>query len=379
RVAAIKKCALVSVHARNKTPRITTCSAKSYSHFFIFRSALYLLHKAKPAKGFVIAGDPFQIEPIVQCEQWVDENIYTLIGLSKEDAFSNPKTVPHKYKVTNLATQYRSVPAIGEVFSKFAYGEKLTHFRDAASRRPLTLAGLSVNPLKPLNIVKFPVSHYESIYRPKKLGGGSNYQPYSALLTFEFVKFITMQIEELNGGGDVNGWRIGIIAPYRAQASLIDKLVGAWRGKPACVEIQTGTIHGFQGDECDIVLAVFNPPPKISDNPRMFLNKRNILNVAISRARDYLFIFMPEDSTDDIENLKRIKCIELLFSETNECSTFAANTTESILFGNANYLEENTFATTHQSANVYGRPEKRYEVRSDENAVDVQILDDSTG
>jgi len=184
--------------------------------------------------------------------------------------------------------------------------------------------------------------------------------------------------EKRNGAGNTNGWRIGIIAPYRAQASLIDKLVGAWRGKPACVEIQTGTIHGFQGDECDIVLAVFNPPPNISKDTkdtRMFLHKRNILNVAISRARDYLFMLMPDNSTVDVGNLRKIKRIEHLFTDTGECVEFATKAIEETLFDNANYLEENTFATTHQLANVYGRPEKRYEVRSDENAVDVQILE----
>ncbi len=59
------------------------------------------------------------------------------------------------------------------------------------------------------------------------------------------------------------------------------------------VEILVGTIHSFQGDECDIIIVVLNQPPIISTDPRMFLNKQNILNVAISRARDYLFIVMP--------------------------------------------------------------------------------------
>jgi hypothetical protein len=35
--------------------------------------------------------------------------------------------------------------------------------------------------------------------------------------------------------------------------------------------------------------------------------------------------------------------------------------------------EENTFATSHQLVNVYGRAEKRYEIRSEDNAVDIQI------
>lgn len=62
---------------------------------------------------------------------------------------------------------------------------------------------------------------------------------------------------------------------------------------PKAVDVQVGTIHGFQGDECDIVFAIFNTPPYISRSKNMFLNKRNIINVSISRARDYLFIVMP--------------------------------------------------------------------------------------
>jgi hypothetical protein len=43
------------------------------------------------------------------------------------------------------------------------------------------------------------------------------------------------------------------------------------------------------------------------------------------------------------------------------------------MFGNPNYLEDNSFSTGHQSVNVYGLPEKQYEIRSEEAAVDIQI------
>ena len=39
----------------------------------------------------------------------------------------------------------------------------------------------------------------------------------------------------------------------------------------------------------------------------MFLNKKNILNVAISRARDYLFIVIPDDETEGVENHARAR------------------------------------------------------------------------
>lgn len=167
-------------------------------------------------------------------------------------------------------------------------------------------------------------------------------------------------------------FKIGIIAPYRAQADLLDKLLSS-EALPKQVEVQAGTIHGFQGDECDIILAVFNTPPSISNNPGMFLNKRNIINVSISRARDYLFIIMPDNNTERIDNLRLVKRVERIAKSSNCCTEYTASQLETLMFGRSNYLEENTFSTGHQTVNVYGLPEKSYEVRSEDTAVDIQI------
>ena len=51
---------------------------------------------------------------------------------------------------------------------------------------------------------------------------------------------------------------------------------------PDTISVQTGTIHGFQGDECEIIISVYNPPPSITPKKEMFLNKKNIINVSIS-------------------------------------------------------------------------------------------------
>ncbi len=326
---------------------------------------IYPLYRQKSRK-FIIAGDPFQIEPIVAVEQWKDENIYALVGLNKKGSFAKPTTMPHNYTVTNLEVQYRSIPAIGEVYSHFTYDGILKHHRDLGKQRLLNINGFAA---KPLNIIKFPVSKYESIYRAKRLESGTPYQTYSALFTFEFVRWLSGQIQ----GNAADKFRIGVIAPYRAQANLLNKLNESWLTKPDCVEIQVGTIHGFQGDECDIIIAVFNPPPTISPNPRMFLNKQNILNVAISRARDYLFIIVPDNETEGRENLHKLAKIERLARKGGDFSESESFSIEELIWGNANYLEENTFSTGHQMVNVYRRPERYYEVRSDDSAIDVQI------
>ena len=328
---------------------------------------VFPLYKKTPRK-FIIAGDPFQIEPITSVDLWKNENIYTVVEL---DSFVNPKTKPHQYKVELLTTQYRSVPAIGGIFSNFAYGGILKHYRSADSQRQLNV-GNDLG-IETLNIIKYPVSKYESIYRSKRLQHSSSYQVYSALFTFEYVCYLSRAISASNPG---SLFKIGIIAPYRAQADMIDKLLASEKLPPE-VDIHVGTIHGFQGDECDIIFAVFNTPPTISNSKEMFLNKLNIINVSISRARDYLFIVMPDDNTEGILNLRLVKRVENLIRSTDEWNEFLSPNLEDLMFDDPNYLENNAFSTSHQSVNVYGLPERRYEVRTEDNAVDVQIHRDA--
>jgi len=324
---------------------------------------VYPLYKKTPEK-FIIAGDPFQIEPITTVDEWKNENIYTLVRLN---SFADPTTVPHQYHVELLTTQYRSIPEIGEVFSQFAYDGVLKHFRATGSQRTLPL-GEFID-LKPLNIIKFPVRKYESIYRSKRLQGKSSYQVYSALFAFEFMKYLSSLINPEHGN---ELFRIGLIAPYRAQSDLIDKLMTSIV-LPKHVHVQVGTIHGFQGDECDIIIALFNPPPSITSSKDMFLNKLNIVNVSISRARDYLFILMPDDDTENVGKLTLIKKVEYLCKGQTAWREHQAPAIEDLIFGSTTYLEDNSFSTSHQLVNVYGKPETRYEVRSEDNAIDVQI------
>ncbi|WP_158624874.1 DEAD/DEAH box helicase [Gynurincola endophyticus] len=326
-------------------------------------SIAYVLYQ-KPDAKFVIAGDPFQIQPITLIDHWKDMNIYSMVNL---DRFVEPTTVPHEFEIVNLRKQYRAVPTIGNVFSHFTYNGILEHHRTSTEQKPLTISGFD---FKDINIIKFPVAKFESIYKPNTLNK-SNYQVYSALFTVEFAQSLAFQIQSSHK----DKFRIGIICPYKAQATLIEKLLAQQFEDTDKVEILIGTIHGFQGDECDIIISIFNPPYSISKHPGMFLNKQNILNVSISRARDYLFIIMPDDNTQDIENLYKIKKIERLIYRhaPNNHSVYESTEIEEIMFGSDTYIYDNSFATSHQTVNVYSKPERKYEVRCEEVAVDVQI------
>ena len=324
---------------------------------------IYPLYHRQPKK-FIIAGDPFQIEPVVALDMWKGENIYSMVKL---DSFAKPITVPHNYDVKLLTTQYRSIPIIGEIFSKLTYDGILGHYRNNESMSCLNIENYI--DIKPLNIIKFPVSKYESIYRSKRLGGTTPYQVYSALFTYEFTIWLSTIISQNN---TTEKFSIGVIAAYKAQADLIDRLISAIK-IPNNISIQTGTIHGFQGDECDIIISVYNPPPSISDSKEMFLSKKNIINVSISRAKDYLFVIMPDDDTENVNNLFLIKRMEQYIKDSKMYMEYDSHSIEYMIFGNSTYLEDNSFSTSHQRVNVYGLPEQKYEIRSEEDTIDIQI------
>ena len=324
---------------------------------------IYPLFHREPRK-FIVAGDPFQIEPVVHLDMWKGENIYTMVKLN---SFSEPKTIPYDYDVKLLTTQYRSIPIIGDLFSRMTYDGVLEH--DRTSEEQVYIGFGDQLDVKSLNIIKFPVSKYESIYRAKRLNGKTPYHIYSALFAYEFTVWLSNIISQHNPQKRV---RIGVIAAYKAQADMIERLIASLK-LPEAISVQTGTIHGFQGDECEIIISVYNPPPSITPKKEMFLNKKNIINVSISRARDYLFILMPDDDTENVDNLLLIKKMENIIKESDDYTEYTSNYIEGIMFGQSNFLEENTFSTSHQSVNVYELPEQIYEVRSEDNAIDIQI------
>ncbi|MDR1638948.1 MAG: AAA family ATPase [Clostridiales bacterium] len=289
-------------------------------------SIVYPLFKQSPKK-FIISGDPLQIGPVASVDIWKDANIYTMVNL---DSFSEPSTYPNIYPIELLSTQYRSIPAIGEIFSNFAYGGIASHSR---ANDPISLPTGALA-IKPLTLIKFPVTSFESIYRAKRLAGKTPYHVYSALFAVELTKYLSQCFKSAD-----RSFSVGIIAPYRAQADLVNKF-SASLSWPDNVSVQAGTIHSFQGDECDIVIALFNPPPVITQSGDMFLNKLNVVNLAISRAKDCLIVLMPDDNTESVGSLTLIKQLENLIKDDKSSAEYLSSDVEEIIFGSKTYLEE---------------------------------------
>ena len=325
---------------------------------------VYPIYKCTRAQ-IVIAGDPMQIEPIVHEDLWKDENIYKMIHL---ESFKNPQTCPVQFDILNLPTQYRAVPAIGDLYSKYAYGGGVTSDRKQSSQQKISLGDYVA---KSVNFITFPVEKSQSIYSAQQVGT-SNVHVYAALFAFEFTKFVS---KNLTIKDDNHPWRIGIVSPYHAQAEVVNKLWEQRREPYSHIEVSIGTVHGFQGDECDIIIAVYNPPASgmVRAADRTFINRKNILNVAISRAQDYLFLLMPDRDYEHFDKLQAKNIGVIAKENLREMTYHTAQEVEKHMFGDTNHIEKNTFVTTHQLANVYTAPSSKYEVRLDDKSIDIQM------
>ncbi len=353
-IKQVKKCVVVTTIARFLYDGFSSCKLKDYKwDFILFDEAsmimlaqmAYVLYQQKNCR-FIVAGDPFQIQPVVLADAWKAENIYSLVELNN---FQSPQTVPHHFPITQLTTQYRSLAPVGNLFSQFSYFGLLDHHR---KQRIAQLEGFNE-----ITLIKFPVNPFNNIYRSRRIDGGGAYHIYSAILTVELALYLSKQTV----------CQIGIVCPYMTQATLVEKMIAAQQSEPQ--KIVTGTVHRFQGDEFDVILNLFNAPPQISSN--IFLNKQNILNVAISRAKDYLILIIP-----DIGGLDKIKRLETILKGDDfkpYFQEFTAAEIEKMIFKQSNYIDDNAFIVPHQKVNVYGKAVKKYEVRMDDKAVDIRL------
>lgn len=314
----------------------------------------YLLHKGMAAK-FIIAGDPKQITPIPQ-HNMPAFNIYHMVGL---DSFKEALSGVTRFPVVGLTTQYRSVPVIGDLVSAFCYQGMVSNDTKRVLPKPLELDGLKV---KPLNFLGFKVQDMDMLYELSQIND-SAFHLYSAIFAYNMTQYMVKQI----GDKYTDKYSIGIVCPYKAQADAIQQMIeNKPIGNDQC-EIICGTVHKFQGDECDIMMLVLNPPPKTYSGSH--INNENIINVAMSRARDYIFFLMPEKEEDGYEIKDRLGN---LIDNKNRSIHFCGDV-ERVIFGDSDYIYNNTSIQCHQSVNVFYDNRAKYEIRISDIALDIQI------
>lgn len=334
--------------------------------------ALFKGVQTNPNCQFYIVGDPLQLpaitnlNPSILEEAQLDEfNFYSFIGLSEfsETPAAMPPGLRKKIHIRLLRKQYRSVPPLCAIMSRFEYnGLVESEFTgDELCLPPDVLPFFS----RPLTFLRFPVTKPGNALEGCRITDldklkGSNFHIYSALLVAESLQHL---FNVLMKSGYKQPLTIGVITPYIAQKKLIEKLLANIR-RATNVEVCVNTIHQFQGDEFDIVMLVLNPP-NVSMTPKenILINNRHLINVAISRAKNCLVIVYPEAEACEVRNfmyvnknsdLPNIESIaEKVFGCKVSAMTIRADEVEQAMYGEVDHLAKISDVTIHEEVNYH--------------------------
>jgi KaiC/GvpD/RAD55 family RecA-like ATPase len=269
------------------------------------------------AKQALVVGDTLQIEPVWSIPEAVDRgNLerYKLIA-SEEDFFrlqekgvaassgsvmrmaqqASPYQLPGaRERGMFLAEHRRCVPEIIGYCNDLAYGGRLRSKRPSIANHP------------------WPHMGYVHVKGKSQSAGGSRQNEREATAVTAWIAANKAPLEA-HYQTDIDNI-IGVITPFAAQKQLLLNKLNDKRINIAKV----GTVHALQGAERPVV--IFSPVYASQDSgPYFFDRGPNMLNVAVSRAKDSFIVIGDMDIFDPRLNTPSGLLAQYLFAaESNE-------------------------------------------------------------
>lgn len=317
------------------------------------------------APRFLIAGDPMQIRPVKPSFDFPDEFVFNIYDMVNLNSFKDAQEGKTRYPVDVLDVQHRSVSEIGHMVSEFAYDGVLKNDPNKETPKPLTIPDIRITPI---NIVGYEVMNMSHLYDFHTVDK-SHVHVYSAIFAYEFAAYISRLVTTTYHD---KYYTIGIVSPYKKQASAIQELLANRPISTKNCHVSCGTVHKFQGSQCDIMIVVMNYPDTTS-GPNANINNLNIMNVAMSRAKDYVFFLMPEKNINEKAVYPMNDAIMNLLGKG--IKPIHAHDLEKVIFGDEVFIAKNASLRSHLPVNVSIPSEKRYEVRISDTALDILIND----
>lgn len=241
-------------------------------------SCFPILYRAKKA---VIVGDDKQLPHLSFLEK------------AKEQSFLSQYGIPDKYQLmwrfrTNsmfdladyysmnsvmLDEHFRSLPPIIEFSNREFYGGRMRIMKKDTGTD------------KVIEIVQVP-------------DGKVDFDATRNLPEIEtLVKYLYDMIVEDERKNPDNPVSIGVISPFRAQVEQLKTSISKVLSEHMIRkhQIEVGTAHTFQGDERDIILMSWAYANNSFPQSLVFLQKPNLFNVAVTRARYKMINFISKD------------------------------------------------------------------------------------
>lgn len=248
----------------------------------------------------VLVGDHFQLEPhhrpqvvtTVAAEQKIPRREVVRSDFERVFLSSYGQIASR-----TLTTQYRMLPAIGELASGAFYGKRLNHARIEPIIPADAMPDFFASPLTWLTTDGFGEAGFQREIEGRR---GALENPAEAELVVELLRL-------LDSSDELRRWletqrqfdkAIGVICTYRAQSDLIrTKLRNSFLTDSMRDTLKIDTVDSYQGKENPIVILSLvrnNNDGAAIGTERMilegFMARANRLNVAVTRAMDFLCI-----------------------------------------------------------------------------------------
>jgi very-short-patch-repair endonuclease len=239
----------------------------------------YILPIAYRSKRITVVGDPNQLPPVITMgsriarslaqKNGVDELLQRNSGIdfAEGSAFHAFEEVNGHEETLLLNEHFRCHPRIARWFNHAFYGDSLHVLTDLNSMTSTDrgMFWLDVN-----GQAERPSSGQSWINRGE-------------------VDAVVELIHQFIG----QGLTVGVVSPFAAQAALIEHRIHSSLSPEiiADIDLVVGTAHRLQGDERDVV--VFScciTPETFKSSMKWIEQQRNLVNVAVSRAKQSLYI-----------------------------------------------------------------------------------------
>lgn len=295
------------------------------------------------AKKALVVGDTLQIEPVWSLNKEIDAgNLkrHKLIEKS-EDADSIHElgitaTQGNVMKIAQRASKYqkfkdfergmfltehyRCVPEVIGYCNELAYQDKLFPKRVSIENYPLPHVGYA-----PIN------------GQSRKINGSRENADEAEILAGWIADNETFLTDIYKGKLSLSEI-VGIVTPFRRQANLVKSKLEEFG---VTEKITVGSVHSLQGAERPIV--IFSPVHGTNDNSYFFERnaKPNMLNVAVSRAKDCFLVFgnMAIFNSDKARKPAKLLARYLFADAENELTNIRAKVREELkISGNVYHL-----------------------------------------
>lgn len=242
------------------------------------------------AKKAIIVGDDEQVSPSPVGIDY--EKTEKLIDMYIRDKVSNAHLydmnsslydiLKTSFPVLTLKEHFRCVPKIINYSNLLSYDGMIKPLRESSS-----------SPLKPS-------------LQPVKTNGVLN----DDKINEEEAKLIVEKIKEINSDPIYDGMSIGVISlKYEEQAKYIEKMLIENLSLQDYDKrrILCGRPQAFQGDERDVIFLSMcdsnssNEPLKLMNEGNFNINRKRF-NVAVSRAKDQIFLYYSLDENKDLKS-----------------------------------------------------------------------------